>query len=140
MSGLIGWGFVAGGGACLLIAVAYVYALRKRNMHLWMGAYYFSSRQKAKTLDCGEPVHVFIAVCDHYEPEWGKPSKAASVAKVQRWVDEYPRLFDQFRDSSGRPPQHTCFYPQDEYQPEYLDLLAELVHRSEERRVGKECA
>ncbi len=124
------WGILVAG--VLVIGVAaggYWYALRKRHMHLWLGAYYFTPRPKANRLSDDESMHVFIAVCDHYEPEWGKPSKSTSIARVQRWVDEYPRLFEKYRDSSGRAPQHTYFYPQDEYQPEYLDLLAELVHK-----------
>ena len=126
---LWGWLCVAGVAAVGIAATAYWYALKQRHMHLWLGAYYFSPRPKANRLTDETPVHVFIAVCDHYEPEWGRPSRSTSIARVQRWVDEYPRLFEQYRDSSGRAPQHTYFYPQDEYQPEYLDLLAELVHR-----------
>jgi hypothetical protein len=123
------WGILISCGAIGMVAAAYWYALRKRQMHLWLGAYYFTPRPKANRLSDGEPVHVFIAVCDHYEPEWGKPSPSTSIARVQRWVDEYPRLFEKYRDSSGRAPQHTYFFPQDEYRPEYLDLLAGLVHR-----------
>jgi hypothetical protein len=35
-------------------------------------------------------------------------------------------LFGDFADSTGRPPQHTFFFPEDEYVPQHLDLLAEL--------------
>ena len=38
-------------------------------------------------------------------------------------------MADQFHDSDGRPPQHTFFYPAEEYIPEYLDLLAGLCER-----------
>lgn len=124
------WGMLIGLVALVTLAGgAYAYALRRRQMHLWLGAYYGTSRPRARRLTDDAPLDVFIAVCDHYEPEWGRPSTATSIARVQRWVDEYPRLFEQFRDSSGRAPQHTYFYPQDEYRPEYLDLLAELVHK-----------
>jgi hypothetical protein len=75
------------------------------------------------------PVEVFIAVCDHYEPETGKVDPATALSRVDAWVEQYPRLYDQFRDVNGRPPQHTFFYPQDEYRPEYLDRLAELIHQ-----------
>lgn len=115
---------------CLLILVtgisAIVWMARKRNLHTWIGAYYFSNRDAAVRLESGEPLHVFIAVCDHYEPEWGKPAAEVSLAKVDRWVREYPARFSKFRDSGGRVPQHTFFFPQDEYKPEYLDRLAGL--------------
>lgn len=109
-------GFVA---AVILMA-------RKRNLHTWIGSYYFTKREAAVGLEAGKPMHVFIAVCDHYEPEWGKPAREVSLAKVDRWVNEYPERFSKFQDSRGRAPQHTFFFPQDEYRPEYLDRLAEL--------------
>lgn len=123
------WSISAGALMVLGFAAAYYYALRQRQMHLWLGTYYRTRRPRAQRLEDDKPLHVFIAVCDHYEPEWGRPAAATSVARVQRWVNEYPRLFEQFRDSTGRPPLHTYFFPQDEYQPVYLDLLSELVQR-----------
>ena len=34
--------------------------------------------------------------------------------------------FGRFRDSDGRPPRHTFFYPLETYRPEHLDALAGL--------------
>lgn len=110
-----------------LLGSAYWLALRKRRMDIWLRSYYFHSQEKTAALDEEKPLDVFIAVCDHYEPEWGRPSLETSIARVQRWVDDYPRLFGEFRDSSNRPPLHTYFFPQDEYRPIYLDMLHELV-------------
>ncbi|MCA8988158.1 MAG: hypothetical protein KDA78_10975, partial [Planctomycetaceae bacterium] len=73
-----------------------------------------------------QPVDIFIAICDHYEPQRGNAPKEVAIELVERWCREYPALFSQFHDSSGRVPQHSFFFPQDEYQPEYLDALAEL--------------
>jgi hypothetical protein len=67
---------------------------------------------------------VFLAVCDHYEPNKGNPPPAKAKARVQQWVDAYPKLFSEFRDSDGRTPRHSFFYPAEEYEPEYLDMLA----------------
>jgi hypothetical protein len=53
-------------------------------------------------------------------------SPAKARMRVQQWVDEYPRLFDRFRDSGGFPPRYSFFYPIEEYQPEYLEMLAGL--------------
>jgi hypothetical protein len=44
-------------------------------------------------------------------------------------VREYPQRFARFADADGRPPQHTFFFPQDEYRPEYLDELAALCRQ-----------
>lgn len=129
MNPLLLWGSIVGGCLFASALIAYWYVLRQRHMHLWLGPYYFTARPAANSIHDDKPVHVFIAVCDHYEPEWSRPTPTTSIARVQRWVDEYPRLFEQFRDSSGRPPLHTYFFPQDEYKPVYLDMLAELVQR-----------
>ena len=39
---------------------------------------------------------------------------------------EYPEKFGNCRDSDGRTPRHTFFYPIEEYDPAHLDALAEL--------------
>lgn len=74
-----------------------------------------------------EPLDVFIAVCDHYEPDNARPPRHVADARVDRWCQDYPALFGQFEDSSGRSPQHSFFFPQDEYfVPEYLDQLRDV--------------
>ncbi len=45
---------------------------------------------------------------------------------MQRWVEEYPRLCAEFRDSDGRPPRHTFFYPVEMYEEAEVDALAQL--------------
>src|SRR5262249_50093584 len=63
---------------------------------------------------------------DHYEPKAGGADPETARARVAKWVEEYPRRFARFRDSDGRPPRWTFFYPVEEYEPEYLDALAKL--------------
>ncbi|MGH7200080.1 MAG: hypothetical protein ACREJB_05710 [Planctomycetaceae bacterium] len=72
------------------------------------------------------PTHLFLAVCDHFEPAWGGADRGVALKRVRRWVREYPQLFAGCGDSSGRPPQHTFFFPQEEYDPRCLDELAVL--------------
>ncbi len=126
--------FVLGLGALFVIFIAAVlFAIRKRNMQYWIGSYILNSRQKKrifgrrKTTELfEEPIDVYIALCDHFEPEGGKSFSQEAVDRVERWCREYPERFSQFHDSSGRVPQHTFFYPEDEYSPIYLDKLAKL--------------
>jgi hypothetical protein len=49
-----------------------------------------------------------------------------AARRVERWVSDYPRLFGGFCDCDGRPPRHSFFYPEEEYEPEYLDALSDL--------------
>lgn len=118
---------------CLLFlgAVDVVWlAIRSRNMQYWLPAYCAQKRQRTQTTFTAEqPRHIFIAVCDHFEPEWGSPEKSEAIARVDRWCEEYPTRFSQFADSRGQVPQHTFFFPQDQYAPEYLDRLAALCKK-----------
>ena len=71
-------------------------------------------------------VHVFLCICDHYEPMWKRPARHVQDARVKRWVQDYPRSVDGLCDSRGRPPQHTFFYPADEYDADHVERVAEL--------------
>jgi hypothetical protein len=75
-----------------------------------------------------EPVHLLLCIADHYEPRGEGASPQLARERVQRWVNDYPRQFGGFRDCDGRPPRHSFFFPIEEYEPEYLDALAELCH------------
>jgi hypothetical protein len=73
--------------------------------------------------------HVLICMADHFEPHCGKPPLRTARARVARWLHDYPRQFAAMRDSDGRSPRHTFFYPLEEYEPEFLDSLAELCRQ-----------
>ncbi len=72
------------------------------------------------------PLRIFIAVCDHYEPLWQRPPRHVQDARVSRWVHGYPKAVAGLADSTGRLPQHTFFYPGDEYDAEHVDQIAGL--------------
>ncbi len=66
-----------------------------------------------------------FALCDHYEPLWGRAPEGVGRARVDTWVERYASL-SSFRDSNGRPPRHGWFFPGEEYRPYFLDRLADL--------------
>jgi hypothetical protein len=70
--------------------------------------------------------HVFFCFVDHYEPLWGGADERTGLERVKVWHENYAKSVDGFRDNSGRAPQHTYFYPEEEYAPQYLDLLGDL--------------
>ena len=74
-------------------------------------------------------VHVFVCVADHFEPFWLDATRDVALARVRRWLDDYPRAMDGIRDNGGNAPRHTFFYPQEEYDAECIDMLAELARR-----------
>jgi hypothetical protein len=100
-------------------------AIRRKGLNRWLWPYLTSTGQRGAPRP-DEPVHLLLAVCDHYEPKLGKAAKPQAHQRVRRWVDDYPRIFSEFHDSDGRPPRHTFFFPAEEYAPEFLDALASI--------------
>lgn len=115
-------GLLVLGTASVLVLRA---VLRRKQMHLWIGSY---TRQRLRRNNSGDdrPLHVFLAVGDHYEPEWGQPARSEAIERVEQWCQRYPQQLSAVRDDVDVPPQHTFFFPQDQYAPEYLDRLKRL--------------
>lgn len=101
------------------------HGLRKRGGHRWLGSYLLQSRRR-RLPATDRDIHVLLCIADHFEPKSKRASASQSHRRVEHWVNEYPRQFSRFRDSDGRPPRHSFFFPIEEYEPEYLDGLAEL--------------
>lgn len=100
-------------------------AARRRGLDRWLVPY-LVRRRKRRPPGPDDEVHVLLCIADHFEPKSESASPDVARTRVHRWVSEYPKRFSRFRDSDGRPPRHTFFYPIEEYEPEYLDMLAEL--------------
>jgi len=111
---------------CLAMALPLARALGRRGMHRWFAPYLRqTSRRQSPRAD--EPVHLLLCIADHFEPGYANADPATALSRVRRWVEEYPRRFAAFRDSDGRSPQHTFFYPLEMYDAAHVDLLAELT-------------
>jgi hypothetical protein len=113
--------------ALLAVVTAVVVIRRGRRRHLsrWLFTY-IREVPKRRSPRRGESVHLLLCVADHYEPRRGGVCALKARERVDRWLRDYPRLYGGFRDSDGRPPRHTFFYPMEKYDPEHLDALAEL--------------
>jgi hypothetical protein len=98
-----------------------------KNAQLWLPGY-LSGLVRRPRLD-GTPAHVYFALTDHYEPGWRGADPDVQRERVRAWVEAYPRVSEGHCDSDGRPPQHTYFFPEEEYRPEHLDALAGLRDR-----------
>jgi hypothetical protein len=99
--------------------------IRARKMDRWLPAY-LGGAGKRRDPAPGEDVHLILCVADHFEPKFGGVGPEGAAARVRKWVEEYPRQLARFRDSDGRTPRHTFFYPAEEYEPALLDELAGL--------------
>jgi hypothetical protein len=104
---------------------AWPFSVAERRGLGWLPGYLTTpDRRGAPRL--GTPVHLLLCVADHFEPMLGDAPPARQRERVRRWVEGYPKLFGGFRDSDGRPPRHSFFYPAEEYEPEHLDAVAGL--------------
>jgi hypothetical protein len=72
------------------------------------------------------PLHVLICLADHFEPQWQRPPASVATDRVARWRSEYPLIAARYTDSRGQSPQHTFFFPAEEYQPQHLEGLAAI--------------
>ena len=108
--------------------------IRDKNFDRWIIGYLrdlFDKGIRRKRRRDKRVRHVLFALCDHYEPLWagahGKADFEVGLRRVERWHAGYPKLADQFRDSDGVAPQHTFFFPAEEYEDRFFDHLDDLV-------------
>ncbi len=98
---------------------------------IWLPGYLKDrARRLAGRAARGESVgRVWLTLADHYEPLWRERDEGIARERVERWRRQWPRLAEAHRDGRGRPAQYTFFYPAEEYRPELVEGLAELVRR-----------
>jgi hypothetical protein len=120
------WAVVGVLAAALIVGSAgAIWQIRRRHMQRWLPTY-LRERRRFQAPGPDQEVHVLLCICDHYEPRAGNASLETGRQRVAAWVDQYPHQFGRFRDSDGRPPRYSFFYPIEDYEPEYLDALAKL--------------
>ncbi len=93
-----------------------------KDVHIWLPQY-IVRKSRLKTLQ--RPLSILFAFVDHFEP-MQKPADPLElqVSRVSDWIEKYERLCLGHEDSLGRPPRHTYFFPQEQYDPGVLDMLA----------------
>src|SRR4051812_13582879 len=84
--------------AITIVVISFV----RRGVHRWVTPRLIIPGWRATPALHGE-THVLLSICDHYEPGNGNVGRAVAADRVRRWVSEYPRLFERFRDADGRP-------------------------------------
>ena len=71
-------------------------------------------------------IDVLVCVADHYEPRWNTQDERLENQRVSAWLNELPKTLAGRKDSDGVVPQHTFFYPYEEYREPLLNDLTEL--------------
>ncbi len=113
------------GIAAIVLPWAAVRAWRQRRLDRWLITYIAETPKRSEPKQ-DDDVHVLLCVADHYEPSQGGVPDDVARARVHRWLRQYPKLFGELRDSDGRPPQHSFFFPLEQYSPAQVDSLARL--------------
>ena len=97
-----------------------------RHAEIWLLPY-LKDRLRSH-LRSSKPKRVWVAVTDHFEPSAKGASLDVALARVGRWRDKWPRIADDApKDADAQRPQYSFFYPQEEYHPDLLDGIAEIV-------------
>jgi hypothetical protein len=106
-------------------------ALKEKHFDRWLGGYAnHLARSLKEQVSDGQPSgtrHLLFAVCDHYEPLWGDATEATGVARVDEWVKHYPTLTSEFIDADGKRPQHSFFFPGEEFRASFFDRIDAMV-------------
>ncbi|MFO7914177.1 MAG: hypothetical protein R6U43_00595 [Candidatus Krumholzibacteriales bacterium] len=94
-----------------------------KNIHIWLPSFIM---QKLRDRPAAYPVHILFAMADHFEP-MQKPSDppGLQLERVRDWIERFEEGAGRLRDSEGRPPVHTYFFPQEQYHRAVLDSLGE---------------
>jgi hypothetical protein len=95
-----------------------------RGAEQWLWPYLTRERHRV-SITPEKPLHACIAVCDHFEP-LHDTDHGGALRALADWRTAWPKMVADYRDSSGRGPRHTFFYPIEQYHPEILDPLANL--------------
>lgn len=102
--------------------------LKSRNLDIWILPYLKQSISRRPSPK-GKITKVYFCFVDHYEPYMLNTDDIIAEKRVKEWVEKYPLVAKQHRDSAGNIPKHTFFYPIEEYREDLLDKIADLCHR-----------
>jgi hypothetical protein len=103
-----------------------------RNAQIWFPGYAKSRLRDAFRRPPAGSGRVWLAIADHFEP-YRRTTSAPTPDELARervdlWALHWPEIAARHHDSAGNRPVYTFYYPQEEYHPKLLDILAELTH------------
>lgn len=100
--------------------------LLPRHAEIWFPGYV---RSRLRNWSAAPAGRVWLAIADHWEPYWLKPTDDVARERVAVWAKHWPEVAGRHADSAGKPPKYTFYYPQEEYRPEFLDALAAMTRQ-----------
>ncbi|NRA34158.1 MAG: hypothetical protein HRU17_12530 [Polyangiaceae bacterium] len=103
--------------------------LRDKYFETWLPGYARHVARASLQERASGTRHLLFCFCDHFEPLWGGADKGLGLARVDKWLSDYPKMIDGFVDADGKKPQHSFFFPGEEYRPEFFDRIDQLVRQ-----------
>ncbi|MCP4650119.1 MAG: polysaccharide deacetylase family protein [PVC group bacterium] len=98
-------------------------------MQPWLINYAFGIIKRSKRPDVSKTKHVFLSVCDHFEPLWGAADARTGLDRMKNWREKYPRIAEKYKDADGCSPKYSFFYPEEEYRHEYMEMLTDICRK-----------
>jgi hypothetical protein len=104
-----------------------------RNAQIWLPALirHYASLYGARPHRRGprsrRGAHVMFAIADHFEPFNGQVSQQQADRRVEQWRERYGPTIEGLHDCDGRMPQHSFFYPIEQYDECHVEAIAALV-------------
>jgi len=102
--------------------------MKVKNYFRWLSLFFRTLIANRPKIDKSQPVDIIFCFVDHFEPRVGNVPLAKESERVEAWIKGYPELADKHVDVDGKPPQHTWFFPLDQFWAEHLDKLMKLVY------------
>jgi len=109
----------------LVIFTMIWFVLKLRNMDIWIFSYIRGLLARLFS-EKSTMTHVYFCLADHYEPFHRNATTEVARNRVNKWVKNYPLVASRHSDSFGRAPQHTYFYPEEEYDEEIINKISVL--------------
>ncbi len=100
-----------------------------KNTDIWLPAYGAQGVKRLFERVSDQPPHILFCLADHFEPYWGKPQPPVALERVMDWIVRYPKIAHRHKDSEGRFPKLTLFYPEEEYDEAIFSALSDFCHR-----------
>lgn len=95
----------------------------------WLVRYPFVRLGSLMERTAFEKRHVIFTIADHFEPSWSESGMLGHADQLRRLRDFHKlarATGDAVRDVDGTRFRHTNFYPAEQYDPDILDILAEM--------------
>ncbi len=95
-------------------------AIKVKKMQIWFGDYLsqaFAGTDEETASD--SPRHLLVMFGDHFEP-------SGNVDYVKHWITQFRKSRKNHYDADGRHPQHTFFYPAEQFDDEEIDELTAI--------------